>query len=341
MLPAGRTTLAPRRCRDASCRRKPASRGCFNEAAARWIPASAGMTPFSLWCGTVSKRMALALKFQSWSLQCRTDSRAKKAPTCCSTPTTRWTGTPGRTRPSPVPRPRTNRSSCPSATPPATGATSWSGSRSRTRRSRASLNAAFVCIKVDREERPDIDAVYMTACQMMTGGGGWPLTIFMTPDRQPFFAATYLPRRDPLRPPGADRALRARARALGAGTAARGRLGRRHRREPRPRLRLRPGRGAGTAAARPRLRRHRLRLRRAPRRLRPAPKFPTPHHLLFLLRVHDRTGDARGARDGRAHAHRHAPGRHLRPRRTTGSTATRPTPSGSSRTSRRCSTTRP
>jgi uncharacterized protein YyaL (SSP411 family) len=56
------------------------------------------------------------------------------------------------------------------------------------------LNQTFVCIKVDREERPDIDAVYMHACQMLTGSGGWPLTIFMTPERQPFFAATYLPR---------------------------------------------------------------------------------------------------------------------------------------------------
>jgi uncharacterized protein YyaL (SSP411 family) len=56
------------------------------------------------------------------------------------------------------------------------------------------LNETFVCIKVDREERPDIDGVYMTACQMMTGGGGWPLTIIMTPDRKPFFAATYIPK---------------------------------------------------------------------------------------------------------------------------------------------------
>ena len=56
------------------------------------------------------------------------------------------------------------------------------------------LNDTFVCIKVDREERPDIDAVYMTVCQMMTGSGGWPLTIFMTPDKKPFFAATYIPK---------------------------------------------------------------------------------------------------------------------------------------------------
>jgi len=56
------------------------------------------------------------------------------------------------------------------------------------------LNDAFICIKVDREERPDIDAVYMAACQMLTGRGGWPLNLFLTPDKKPFFAATYLPK---------------------------------------------------------------------------------------------------------------------------------------------------
>jgi uncharacterized protein YyaL (SSP411 family) len=56
------------------------------------------------------------------------------------------------------------------------------------------MNKVFVNIKVDREERPDIDSVYMTVCQMMTGTGGWPLTIIMTPDKKPFFAATYIPK---------------------------------------------------------------------------------------------------------------------------------------------------
>ena len=56
------------------------------------------------------------------------------------------------------------------------------------------MNEAFVSIKVDREERPDIDSLYMGACQAMTGSGGWPLTIIMTPDKKPFFAATYIPR---------------------------------------------------------------------------------------------------------------------------------------------------
>lgn len=56
------------------------------------------------------------------------------------------------------------------------------------------MNKTFVAIKVDREERPDIDDYYMTACQMLTGTGGWPLTIIMNPEKKPFFAATYLPR---------------------------------------------------------------------------------------------------------------------------------------------------
>ena len=53
------------------------------------------------------------------------------------------------------------------------------------------MNDVFVSIKVDREERPDIDHIYMTVCQMLTGSGGWPLTIIMTPEKKPFFAGTY------------------------------------------------------------------------------------------------------------------------------------------------------
>ncbi len=56
------------------------------------------------------------------------------------------------------------------------------------------LNDTFISIKVDREERPDIDAVYMAVCQMLTGSGGWPLNLFLTPDKKPFFAATYIPK---------------------------------------------------------------------------------------------------------------------------------------------------
>jgi uncharacterized protein len=55
------------------------------------------------------------------------------------------------------------------------------------------MNEHFVCIKVDREERPDVDAIYMEACQAMTGQGGWPLNVFCTPDQAPFYAGTYFP----------------------------------------------------------------------------------------------------------------------------------------------------
>ena len=57
------------------------------------------------------------------------------------------------------------------------------------------VNQSFVPIKVDREERPDVDAVYMTATQAMTGQGGWPMTVFATPDGEPFFCGTYFPPR--------------------------------------------------------------------------------------------------------------------------------------------------
>ncbi len=56
------------------------------------------------------------------------------------------------------------------------------------------MNDAFVSIKVDREERPDIDGIYMRACQRMIGSGGWPLNMIITPDKKPFYAATYIPR---------------------------------------------------------------------------------------------------------------------------------------------------
>jgi uncharacterized protein YyaL (SSP411 family) len=57
----------------------------------------------------------------------------------------------------------------------------------------AVMNALFVCVKVDREERPDVDAVYMQATLALTGQGGWPMTVFLTPDRRPFHAGTYFP----------------------------------------------------------------------------------------------------------------------------------------------------
>ncbi len=58
------------------------------------------------------------------------------------------------------------------------------------------LNEQYVCIKVDREERPDLDAIYMNFCQLMTGSGGWPLNLWLTPEQRPIYAGTYFPKND-------------------------------------------------------------------------------------------------------------------------------------------------
>ncbi len=66
----------------------------------------------------------------------------------------------------------------------------------------ALMNERFVCIKLDREERPDLDAIYMEACQAMTGSGGWPLNVFLTPEQVPFYAGTYFPPESRMGMPG-------------------------------------------------------------------------------------------------------------------------------------------
>jgi uncharacterized protein YyaL (SSP411 family) len=77
----------------------------------------------------------------------------------------------------------------------------------------AQMNADFVSIKVDREERPDIDGIYMDAVQAMSGHGGWPMTVFLTPDGAPFFAGTYYPKQDMQGMPSFRRVLGAVASA--------------------------------------------------------------------------------------------------------------------------------
>ncbi len=71
----------------------------------------------------------------------------------------------------------------------------------------ALMNKYFICIKVDREERPDLDQIYMNAVQMMTGSGGWPMTVFLTPDGIPFYGGTYFPPVDRYNMPGFPRVL--------------------------------------------------------------------------------------------------------------------------------------
>src|SRR6202140_2761884 len=78
----------------------------------------------------------------------------------------------------------------------------------------ALMNRDFVAIKVDREERPDLDQVYMRAVQAMTGSGGWPMTVFLLPDGTPFFAGTYFPSSERFGMPSFGRVLAAVADAF-------------------------------------------------------------------------------------------------------------------------------
>jgi hypothetical protein len=155
----------------------------------------------------------------------------------------------------------------------------------------AVINSTCVPIKVDREERPDLDQVYMTVCQALTGSGGWPLNVLLTPEGTPFFAGTYYPResghgrvglKDLLRQAAAlwrddPERVRASGRDIVAGLA-------------------RPPSGGRTEALDERTFAAAVDLfRRDFDALRggfgPAPKFPTPHNLTFLLRRFRRTGD--------------------------------------------------
>jgi uncharacterized protein len=150
----------------------------------------------------------------------------------------------------------------------------------------ALMNRAFVCVKVDREERPDVDHVYMMACQMMTGSGGWPLTIVLAPDRRPFFAATYIPPaalRDFI--PRVETAWRDQRESL---IADAGKMA-----DALGRVMLTDARAVDGLDV----------MRRAYHELSARfdatyggfgarPKFPSPHTLLFLLRYWKRTGDS-------------------------------------------------
>jgi len=154
------------------------------------------------------------------------------------------------------------------------------------------LNRTFVCIKVDREERPDVDAVYMAACHLLSGAGGWPLTVFLTPERKPFFAATYIPKRARLGRPGLielcervaqlwredPEKIRRMAEdvhgALGVAFA------------------FDPGDSPGMRLVDRALDDLRLSFDARHGGFEAAPKFPSPHRLQLLLRGHDRTRDA-------------------------------------------------
>ena len=108
----------------------------------------------------------------------------------------------------------------------------------------AMMNDRFVCVKVDREERPDVDAIYMQAVQAMTGGGGWPMTVFLDADGRPFFGGTYWPKEDRQGMPGFPRVMDAVARGLARAARRSPRAGREAARRDRRDHVDRRGRGA-------------------------------------------------------------------------------------------------
>lgn len=154
----------------------------------------------------------------------------------------------------------------------------------------ALLNRYYIPVKVDREERPDVDSVYMQACQALTGSGGWPLTIIMTADKLPFFAGTYIPKNSRGNQAGLIPLLSAIARRWAEDRESllktAGEIGSflSAQREPSP---AEPGEDKLKAAA--------AQLAAAYDReyggFGTAPKFPSPHDLLLLLRLAHFTGD--------------------------------------------------
>jgi uncharacterized protein YyaL (SSP411 family) len=155
----------------------------------------------------------------------------------------------------------------------------------------ALLNDTFVCIKVDREERPDIDAVYMEAARVLSGGGGWPLTIVMTPDKQPFYAATYLPKTSRFGRPGIMelvprlKELWSTRREELVDTAGRVTSALREQEA------LSGGVELGTDVMDEAYGQLKSAFDPEHGGFGTAPKFPTPHQLLFLLRHWNRTND--------------------------------------------------
>ena len=147
----------------------------------------------------------------------------------------------------------------------------------------ALLNAHFVAVKVDREERPDIDSIYMAVCQAFTGSGGWPTTVFITADQRPFFAGTYFPKTSRYGTPGlkelleiiADRWKNDRAELLRAADEASAAL----------RAGRTPAGGPEEALLDAALAQYRDSFDDVYGGFGSAPKFPAPHNLDFLLRT--------------------------------------------------------
>ncbi|UCE84247.1 MAG: thioredoxin domain-containing protein [Deltaproteobacteria bacterium] len=153
------------------------------------------------------------------------------------------------------------------------------------------LNQSFVAIKVDREERPDVDMVYMAVCQAITLKGGWPLSIFMTPEGKPFYAGTYFPKRSRMGMPGFVDIINHIATAWANDRSPLMDASEKITKAIQPR----PEKGSMAELGLDTLEKGYNQLARSFDQkwggFSTAPKFPTPHNLTFLLRWHKRTGE--------------------------------------------------
>jgi len=155
------------------------------------------------------------------------------------------------------------------------------------------LNTYFIAIKVDREERPDIDKIYMSVCQAITGRGGWPLSIFMTHEGKPFFAGTYFPKSSRMGMPGFIDILKKIALLW---KNDRGQISEASETITKHLTSISDSGTSPVALDLATLKKgyKQLELTFDPNwgGFGTAPKFPTPHHLTFLLRWHQRSGDS-------------------------------------------------
>lgn len=153
------------------------------------------------------------------------------------------------------------------------------------------MNANFVAVKVDREERPDIDSIYMDVTQAMTGRGGWPNTVFLTPDRDPFFAGTYFPKEQKFNRPGLMDLLPRIAEAwdtrrdelVASAREATAAIGQN--------AVTQPGATPDESTLAKGFRELKARFDPEYGGFASEPKFPSPHNFYFLLRHARRTGD--------------------------------------------------
>lgn len=151
------------------------------------------------------------------------------------------------------------------------------------------LNRYFISIKVDKEERPDIDSIYMAVCQAFTGSGGWPTTIFLTPEQKPFFAGTYFPKTARYGQIGLAELLMAVQQKWRTDRAGLMETAEEMISALNPVARSETGVNAGLIDSAVGL--YRRSFDEQYGGFGEVPKFPTPHNLLFLMRYYEKSGD--------------------------------------------------